>query len=334
MSLLDDMIPKAQQAGKTIVLPEGHDPRIIDAAKQIAEKMIAKVIVLADADELNDIDSSIQSDHLCIWNYKTSEHREQLGEAFQVVRVHKGITREQAMEAMDDRLYFANMMIRNGLADGLVAGSIASTADMLRASFQCIGTADGINIASSSFLMELASPSPAGDRVLAFADCAVNPNPSADELVDIALSTAQTHTALVGTQPRVAFLSFSSRGSAKHELVEKVQTATAKAKETVAAKGLDMLIDGELQLDAAIVPKVAAKKCADSPLKGAANILIFPDLQAGNIGYKLTERLAGAKALGPVLQGLAKPVNDLSRGCSVDDIIGVAVITACQAAVE
>lgn len=222
-------------------------------------------------------------------------------------------------------------MVRNNMADGLVAGSIASTADMLRAAFHCIGTAPGIKSASSTFVMDLKTPAPAGDEYLLFADCGVNPNPDAQGLVDIAMATSTTYRALFGKQPKVAFLSFSTRGSAEHELLEKVTAAAAAFKAKVEAEGLDILTDGELQADAALVPSVNAQKAPGSTIGGQANVLIFPDLNAGNIAYKLVQRLAGAGAYGPVLQGLAKPLNDLSRGCSDDDIVAEMAITACQA---
>lgn len=340
MALLDQLIPKAQAAQRHLVFPEGHDPRVMRAAQIVSEQQVCRVTVLATESEA---DTSLQAAgitrdalglHVQILDWQTADFFEALASAFQERRAHKGVDQEKARAQLGDRLYFANMMVQQGKADGLVAGSIASTPDMLRASFQCIGTAEGIRIGSSCFVMDLNRPSPAGDSTLIYADCGVNPNPTAEELVDIAMATGKTHDALIGTVPRIAFLSFSTHGSAKHELVSKVQKAAQMTRERVKEAGVNYLVDGDIQADAALVPAVAAKKCMDSPLEGKANVLIFPDLQAGNIAYKLTERLAGAQAYGPVLQGLARPVNDLSRGCSAEDIAGVAVITACQAAAE
>ena len=334
MSLLDTLIPKARAAKRTIVLAEGNDPRVMQAAASIARQGIAKVIVLATPAEAPTTATgvSFQGLPVTVLDYPNSPDFERLAQAFYELRKQKGITLEQARESLKDRLYFGDMMVRIGLADGLVAGSIASTPDMVRAAFQCVGTSPGIKTGSSFFAMELKTPAPNGDDVLFFADCGVNPNPTAEQLVDIAVSTIHSHKALLGGQARVAMLSFSTHGSAKHPLVDKMIQATELTRARVAELGLNALVDGELQLDSAIVPSVAAKKCPASPLKGAANILVFPDLQAGNICYKITERLAGALAYGPIMQGLAKPVNDLSRGCSVEDIVGGAVSTACQAA--
>jgi len=334
MGILNDLIPKAQAADSTIVLPEGHDPRVMKAAASIAREKIVKVVVLATPEEaektMAEAGVSFAGLNVEIIDINTDPRGEELAVKFQAHRAHKGVDMDQARKTMKDRLYFGNMMVREGMALGMVAGSIASTANMLRAAFQCIGTAPGIKIASSCFMMDLPSPTAAGYNTLFFADCAVNPCPTAEELVDIGIATAQTYKALIGDQPKVAFLSFSTRGSAQHELIDKVTLGAELTKKRVAEEGLDMLVDGELQADAAIMPAIAAKKAPDSPLQGGANILIFPDLQAGNICYKLIERLAGARAVGPVLQGLAKPVNDLSRGCSAEDIVGVAAATICQ----
>ena len=228
------------------------------------------------------------------------------------------------------RIYFGNMMVALDYAQGLVAGSIASTGDMLRGAFHCVGTQPGIKMASSNFIMDLREPTPSGDTTLMFADCAVNPCPTAEQLVDIAHATALSYKKLVGKEPKVAFLSFSTKGSAKHELVDKVRIAAELSKKRFEELGLNIPIDGEIQADAALVPSVGKAKNKGGSIQGDANVLIFPDLQAGNICYKMVQRLAGATAFGPSLQGLAKPVNDLSRGCSADDIVGTICVTILQ----
>ena len=335
MSILDTMIPRAQAANKTIVLPEGMDPRVILAAVKAAQTKLCKPVVLGTAAEIAAAEAqagvTLASAGLKAVDYTASDLLPQLASALYEKRKAKGMTEEEALKTVkSNRLYFGNMMVALDLAQGMVAGSIASTGDMLRSAFHCVGTAKGIKLASSAFIMDLKAPTLSGDSTLLFADCAVNPNPTAEELVDIAHATAQTYRKLLNKQPRVAFLSFSSKGSAKHELVDKVRIAAELTKARFTELGVDAVVDGEIQADAAIVPAVGASKNKNGVIKGDANVLIFPDLQAGNICYKLVERLAGATALGPVIQGLAKPVNDLSRGCSSDDIYGTICITALQ----
>lgn len=335
MNFLESVYPKAQAANKRIVLPEGNDPRVVLAAIQIKSQRIATPVVLATPGELSSAETqagdSLKAHGIEVIDFTTSDLIPTLSGAFYERRKAKGMTEEEAEATVrTKRLYFGNMMLNLGLVDGLVAGSIASTPDMLRSSFHCVGTAKGISLASACFVMDLKTPSPAGDGVLLFADSAVNPCPTAEQLVDIAQSTATTYRALVGKQPRLAFLSFSTKGSARHELVDKMRIAKELTEKRFAEIGFDAVVDGEMQLDAALVPSVGASKNKGGLIQGDANILIFPDLQCGNISYKLTERLAGANAFGPILQGVAKPVNDLSRGCSHDDIVGVAAITVCQ----
>ena len=334
MSVLDTLNARARSVQKTVVLPEGQDPRVVTAANKAMELGIAaKIIVLGSEAEIAAAckEAGVTERKFETIDYLNSDLFNAFVEEFTEMRKAKGMTPEKAAATMKSRIYFGAMMCRKGMADGLVAGSIASTADMLRAAFHCIGTKKGMKIASSCFVMDLATPAPAGDEVLLFGDCGVNPNPDAEQLVDIAMATADTYRALIGKTPKVAFLSFSTMGSAEHEILEKVKAAAAMLKEKIAAEGLDMEADGELQADAALVPSVAKSKAPESKVAGGANVLIFPDLNAGNICYKLVQRLAHADAYGPVLQGLAKPLNDLSRGCSADDIVGQIAITSCQA---
>lgn len=333
MSAIEKFAARARQVERTIVLPEGQDPRVVVAAnKALAEKVVKKIIVIGTEAEISAACAKAgitERNFECLDHTKSPLLQEFADEMYEM-RKAKGVTPEKALAMVSSRIYFGAMMCRHQLADGLVAGSIASTADMLRAAFHCIGTAPGIKSASSTFVMDLATPSPAGDDVLLFADCGVNPNPDADQLVDIAMATSNTYRALFGKTPKVAFLSFSTKGSASNDILVKVTEAAGKFAAKVEAEKLDILCDGELQADAALVPAVAAAKAPGSPIAGAANVLIFPDLNAGNIAYKLVQRLGQAQAYGPVLQGLAKPLNDLSRGCSAEDIYGEIVITVCQ----
>lgn len=334
MELLKQICAKAKGSGRTVVLPEGQDPRVIKAANLAVQENVAKIIVLGTPEEIAFSENAAGmklAAEVQVIDYTQGALLDELATAFYEKRKAKGMTPEAARQSLlDKRIYFGAMMLAVGKADGLVAGSIASTGDMLRAAFQCVGTAPGIKLASSTFLMGLREPTAAGDEVLCFADCAVNPCPTAEQMVDIALATARTFRALVGKQPKVAFLSFSSKGSAKHELVDKVAEAARLTKAKFEELGLDAVVDGEIQADAAIVPAVALQKNPGGAIKGDANVLIFPDLQAGNICYKLVQRLGGATALGPVVQGVAKPINDLSRGCSAEDIFGNICITVGQ----
>ena len=332
MSALDVFVAKARTAGKKLVLPEGQDPRVVAAANMIVKEGVAQVVVLGSEAELTEAcaKAGVTERLFESLDYMNAPLFEQFAGEFAAMRAKKGATIETGRTAMTNRIYFGAMMAQMNMVDGLVAGSIASTADMLRAAFQCIGTAPGISIGSSCFVMDLKTPTESGDNTLLFADCGVCPNPTAEELVDIAMATASTYRSLFGKTPKVAFLSFSTKGSAKHEILEKIPKAAEMFKAKIAAENLDIITDGELQGDAALVPAVAKSKDPTGALGGEANVLIFPDLNAGNIAYKLVQRLAGADAYGPILQGLARPLNDLSRGCVAEDIFGVAAITVCQ----
>jgi len=334
MNALDRFVEIARTSPRRIVLPEGQDPRVVRAANQVMEQGIAaEVIVLGTPDEIAAActQAGLNEQNFTALSHTTAQEFDSMADLYYEIRRSKGCTRGQARHAAADRIVYGNLLVRQGICDGLVAGSIASTGDMLRAAFQVLGTAPGITTGSSSFIMDLKTPSPAGDEILLFADCAVNPQPDPEQLADIAYATALTCRQLLQIQPRVAFLSFSTNGSARHEMVERVRNAHEIFQTRIARENLDVVVAGEMQADTALVPKVAAAKAPAFAVQGNANVLIFPDLNAGNIAYKLVERLAGAGAYGPVLQGLAKPVNDLSRGCSAEDIVAVCAITACQA---
>lgn len=327
MALMDVIKKKAMGDLKRVLLPEGDEPRTIQAASLIAKQGIADVALLGSAEKIKQAAGDTDLTGVEIIDPEKSDRLSEFANQFYEMRKAKGVTQEAAFATCKDTLYFAVMMIKNNLADGMVSGAVHSTGDTLRPALQVIKTAPGISIVSSSFIMEVPNEKYGEKGVLIFADCAININPCADELAAIAAASAATAKNLAGIDPKIAMLSFSTKGSAKHELVDKVVQATAKLKEI--APGL--MCDGELQADAALVESVGQLKSPGSPVAGHANVLIFPDLQAGNIGYKLVQRLAGAEAIGPICQGLARPVNDLSRGCSVEDIVSVVAITAVQA---
>lgn len=317
---LDRMKSAAKSNKKKIVLPEGEDPRTIAAAQQIVKEGIADLVILGDP-------AKIHVDGVEVIDPKTSDKHEAYAEKFAELRAKKGVTIEQAREQMDDYTYFGTMMVKMGDADGLVSGACHSTANTLRPALQILKTAPGTKLVSAFFVMCTDKTEFGEKGTLLFADCGLNINPNADELSEIAIASADSWKKFMSAEPKVAMLSFSTKGSAKGDVPEKVQEATKLAHE----KAPELALDGDLQLDAALVPEVAKLKAPDSTVAGSANVLIFPDLEAGNIGYKLVQRFAGAEAYGPILQGIAKPVNDLSRGCSAEDIVGVVAITAVQA---
>ncbi|MEG2018769.1 MAG: phosphate acetyltransferase [Clostridium sp.] len=329
MSFTEKVWKLAQQSVKTIVLPEGEEERNLKASEIIHNNKIANVVLVGNeaAIKENAKKFGVNIEGIEVVDPEVSPKTAEYAKAFYELRKNKGVTEEKALQTVKDPVYYGTMMVKLEDADGLVSGAIHSTGDLLRPGLQIIKTAPGTKVVSSFFVMEVPN-SPYGDNgTLLFGDCAVNPNPTSEELASIAISTAENAKALCGMDPKVAMLSFSTMGSAKHENVDKVVAATKIAKEA----RMDLEIDGELQLDAAIVGSVASLKAPSSTVAGNANVLIFPDLQSGNIGYKLVQRFTGAKAIGPVCQGFAKPINDLSRGCSVDDIVNVVAITAVQA---
>jgi phosphate acetyltransferase len=315
---------------KHIVLAEGTEPRTLKASELITKRKIADITLLGNPDEIKNAAAKqgVDLTGIAIIDPMSSPKTASYASLYYELRKQKGVTNEAAVETMHtNTLFYGTAMLKAGDADGMVAGAINSTGNVLRPALQIIKTAPGISIVSSCFIMEMPDNKYGDEGVMIFADCAVIPEPSADELAAIAIASAQTGKSLLDIDPRVAMLSFSTKGSAKHDLVTKVQHATEKVRELAP----DLVVDGELQADAAIVESVCNLKCPGSPVGGKANVLVFPDLQAGNIGYKLVQRLAGAKAIGPIIQGLAKPVNDLSRGCSVDDIVNVVAIAAVKA---
>jgi phosphate acetyltransferase len=329
MGFIENLRHRASGHGKHIVLPEWDEARMYHAARIIVDENIAKVSIIGEPAEVKAIAAreNVKMDGIGVISPTTHPDFEAFAAKYAELRAKKGVTIDQAREIVRDPLYSGALMVRLGKADGMVAGAMHATSDVLRAAFHCIGTAPGCSIVSSCFMMIVPNCKLGEGGMMVFGDCAINPNPTASELADIAISSAQTAKALGDFDPRVAMLSFSTMGSGgDHDDVLKVREAVKLIRE----RAPKLTVTGEMQADAALVESIGQKKAPGDPVAGHANVLIFPDLDAANIGYKLVQRLCGAEAVGPVSQGLAMPVNDLSRGCSVDDIVNVAAITVLQ----
>lgn len=330
MNLLEQIKENAKKDAKRIVLAEGTEERTLKAADIILQEGIAQIILLGNPAEIESLADKFELKHIgkaTIVDPENHPKKEAYADLLVKLREKKGMTKEQAMKLVVDPLYLATLMIKSGDADGEVAGAKNATGDVLRPALQIVKTLPGMSVVSGAFLLLTDKPEYGEKGLIVCADCAVLPNPTAEELAQIAVATAGTARAIAKIEPRVAMLSFSTKGSAKNELVDKVVKATELAKQMAP----DVMIDGEMQADAALVASVGASKAPGSPVAGKANVLIFPSLEVGNISYKLVQRIAGIEAIGPVLQGMAAPINDLSRGCSVSDIVNLVAITVNQA---
>ena len=330
MNFLEKIKETAKSQKKKIVLPEALERRTLDAAHAILKEEIADIVLVGNKEEILKAGEGLDLEKAEFIDPATYEAKEDFVNTFYEMRKKKGMTVEKAADIMLDPVFFGCMLVKKELADGMVAGAVHATADILRPALQIIKTAPGTKVVSTFFVMQVPGCDYGNNGTFVFADCALNIDPNAEELANIAVSSANSYKQLVGGEPTVGMLSFSTKGSASHEKVDKVVEATKIAKELAP----ELKLDGELQLDAAIVEKVGKQKAPGSDVAGNANVLVFPDINAGNIGYKLVQRLAKAEAYGPATQGLAKPVNDLSRGCSAEDIVGTVAITAVQAQLQ
>jgi phosphate acetyltransferase len=330
MNLIEQIKTSAKLANKTIVLPEGEEERTLKAADIVIKEGFARIVLLGNKEKIETQAKEWGLTHIKesqIIDPKRNPKKEFYAEMLCEIRKSKGMQMEEAMRLVEDPLYLATLLIKNKEVDGEVAGALNSTGDVLRPAFQVVKTLPGVSVVSGAFIMVFKDPQWGDNGIMVWADCAAHPNPNERELAEIAVVTAQTAKSIAQLEPRVALLSFSTKGSAKHEMVDKVVNATKIAQEMAP----HFKIDGELQADAAIVPSVGKSKAPNSEIAGRANVLVFPTLEVGNIAYKLVQRIAGAEAIGPIMQGMAAPINDLSRGCSVDDIVSLVAITACQA---
>ncbi|MBD3873447.1 MAG: phosphate acetyltransferase [Acidobacteria bacterium] len=327
MDFLERLEARAAAVGGQVVLVEGHDPRVIEAAGELSGNPAYDVLLLCPGEARSRAHTALENRGVEVVDPATDPRRADLAAFLHHRRAHKGLTEEEAFSVVDDPLYFASLLVATGAADASIGGAVRTTADTVRAALHCIGPGEGLRTISSAFVMVHPDSRWGEDGVMVFSDCAVLPDPSPEQLADVAISAAATFASIVGGEPRVALLSFSTGGSADHPLVEKVRAACSELK----VRNPGFVFDGELQLDAALVPEIGESKAPGSAVAGRANVFVFPDLNSGNITYKAVERLGGARALGPLMQGLAKPANDLSRGCSVEDIVNTSLLSLLQA---